>query len=395
MFPRGREIILGIGGGISAYKSCELLRRLQDSGYLITVVPTRNSLHFVGTATWEALSGRPVSEDLWNNVHQVPHITLAHKADAILIAPATADLIARIAHGRSDDLLTTIALAASCPLIVVPAMHTEMWLNPATVNNIALLRARGIHVLEPDHGRMTGDDIGIGRYPQVPAVVDQVNSILEHKADLTGVKVLVSAGGTREPIDPVRYIGNNSSGIQGYAIAHAAASRGAEVTVISANVALDDIDGVETVKVSTAEELASALMECFPSTNICFMAAAVADVRPAGQSMDKISKDNLHSLALEVNPDILQNLIASKVDQIVVGFAAQTGADGLELAREKFIRKNLDVLYYNDVSAGKIFGMNTTEGAIIDRVVGEIPVARCSKSSLANDLLDLAKSKLK
>ncbi len=394
MFPRGREIILGIGGGISAYKSCELLRRLQDSGYLITVVPTRNSLNFVGTATWEALTGRPVSADLWNNVHQVPHIALAHKADAIVIAPATADLIARIAHGRSDDLLTSIVLAASCPLIVVPAMHTEMWLNPATVNNVLTLRDRGVHVLEPDYGRMTGDDVGIGRYPQISVVVGQINEIVEHRADLSGVKILISAGGTREPIDPVRYIGNNSSGIQGYALAHAAVSRGAEVTLVSANVALADIEGVKTIKVSTAQELGTAMVEQFPTTQICFMAAAVADVRPATQSMDKVAKDNLHTLALEVNPDILQNLIATKVDQIVVGFAAQTGADGLELARGKFARKNLDLLYYNDVSAGQIFGMDSTEGVIIDKAEGEIRVDRSSKVTLANMLLDLAKSKL-
>jgi phosphopantothenoylcysteine decarboxylase / phosphopantothenate---cysteine ligase len=395
MFPRGREIILGIGGGISAYKSCELLRRLQDSGYLVTVIPTRNSLNFVGKATWEALSGREVFEDLWSNVHHVPHISLAHKGDAIVIAPATADLIARIATGRSDDLLTSIVLSSTAPLILVPAMHTEMWLNPATVHNVALLKERGVHIIEPEHGRMTGNDVGVGRYPEIPVIIDEVNKILSNQADLRGIRILISAGGTREAIDPVRYIGNSSSGIQGYSIAHAAVSRGAAVTVVSANVSLPDIEGARTIKVSSALHMNDAMVAEFPNTEICFMTAAVADVRPKEPSHEKVAKDSLHSIELQTNPDILQALVASKTGQIIVGFAAQTGVDGLDLARSKFSRKGVDLLYFNDVSAGAIFGSEMTEGTIFDKEAAEITIPATSKLALAHTLLDMALGKLK
>jgi len=230
MYPPGREILLGVTGGISAYKSCDLIRRLQDEGYLVTVVPTRASLNFVGVATWEALSGRPVPVDIWNNVHQVPHISLAKSADAIVIAPATADLIAKVANGIADDLLTNIILATSAPIVFVPAMHTEMWLNKATQANIRTLQERGYLVVEPATGKLTSGDSGVGRYPESHTIISTLNQTLDHRADLKGKRVLISTGGTREAIDPVRFIGNHSSGKQGYALAYAAAKRGQRAT---------------------------------------------------------------------------------------------------------------------------------------------------------------------
>ena len=394
MFPRGREILLGIGGGISAYKSCDLVRRLRDSGYLITVVPTRNSLNFVGATTWEALSGRRVPEDLWSNAHEVPHISLAKNSDLIVIAPATADLIARLAQGRADDLLTNIVLASRAPLILVPAMHTEMWLNQATVDNIATLKTRGVHVVEPDVGRLTGEDNGVGRYPQINKILDCVDTISSHKSDLSGRRVLISAGGTREPIDAVRFIGNNSSGIQGYSVAHAAASRGAEVTVVSANVNLPSVEGVNTIKVSTAKEMQEAMESYFDETDICVMTAAVADIRPKHPNNEKITKSDLTTLDLITNPDILQGLSDRKTSQLLVGFAAQTGHDGLRKAKEKYALKKVDILYFNDVSGGAIFGSDMTEGTIILSGDEAAPFERASKMTLAHKLLDYAGDKL-
>jgi phosphopantothenoylcysteine decarboxylase/phosphopantothenate--cysteine ligase len=243
----GRELILGVGGGISAYKSADLLRRLQDVGFGVSVIPTRASLNFVGSATWEALSGRPVNQNLWENVHEVPHVKRAREANLILIAPATADLIAKISGGIADDLLTNVVSAASCPIVLVPAMHPEMWLSAANQENVAILRSRGVLVIEPDEGRMTGDDFGVGRYPEVSRIISEVSSFAEIKSDLLGKKVLITAGGTREAIDPVRYIGNHSSGKQGYEVAVAARNRGAQVVLISANSSLQDPPGVQVI----------------------------------------------------------------------------------------------------------------------------------------------------
>jgi len=397
MFPRGREIILGVAGGISAYKSCELLRRLQDQGFLITVVPTRASLNFVGLATWEALSGRTVPVDLWNNVHEVPHIKLAKSVDAIVIAPATADLIAKMAAGQADDLLTNIILATNAPIIVVPAMHTEMWLNAATIANVALLRSRGCVIVEPDSGRLTGDDVGVGRFPEVSKIVELIDETLHHKADLLGKKVLISSGGTREAIDPVRYIGNYSSGKQGYALAYAAALRGAEVLLVSANSELVDIEGVKTIHVGSAQQMQDVLESHFGNADIVLLAAAVADVRPETVGASKIAKDELRSISLVPNPDIAAALSAKKVHQIMMGFAAQTETDdqvGLAKAVAKLNEKQLDVIYFNDVSKGAIFGSDLTEGAIIDKSGELVRFPRESKLTLANKLLDLALDKL-
>ena len=394
MFPRGREIVLGVGGSISAYKSCDLLRRLQDQGFLITVVPTRASLNFVGVATWEALSHRAVAEDLWNNVQEVPHVSLGKKADAVVIAPATADLLARIAQGRADDLLTNIVLTATCPIIVAPAMHTEMWLNDATQKNVQTLRSRGFIVIDPEVGKLTGGDVGAGRYPKTKVIVQATQDALKGKADYLGVKVLVSAGGTREAIDPVRYIGNRSSGKQGYALAYAAAKRGAEVTLVSANAELKDIEGVKTIHVETANQMQQALVEEFDETDLVIMSAAVADVRPESTELEKISKSGLTELKLKPNDDIIKALSSIKKRQVLVGFAAQTGPDGISQAKEKLRAKGLDLLYFNDVTKTKIFGEDETEGIVLDADGGESKISRISKVTLADKILDLALHKL-
>jgi len=395
---QGREILLGVGGGISAYKSCELLRRLQDSGFLVRVVPTRSSLNFVGAATWEALSGRQVPTDLWNRVHEVPHISLAKCSDAIVIAPATADLIARLASGRADDLLTNVVLASTAPIILVPAMHTEMWLNQATQANVSLLRSRGYLVIEPEVGRMTGEDSGIGRYPEISSILVQIKAHLNHNDDYTGKRVLVSAGGTREKIDPVRYIGNLSSGKQGYAIALQAAKRGAEVTLVSANVSLPDIEGVSIIKVESAAQMLEALEANFDSTDLLVMSAAVADSSPSTVSDRKIDKSELTSIALSPNPDIVATLGDRKrPGQVIIAFAAQGQTDDanqLQKAKEKLVTKNADLLYFNDVINTEIFGSEETEGVILMNSAEELRFPRATKMTLAAKLLDLALNKL-
>jgi len=394
MFPRGREVILGVGGGISAYKSADLIRRLQEHGFLVTVIPTRSAQNFIGNATWAALSGRPVHDDLWNEVHSVPHIELAKKADAILIAPTTADLLARLAAGRADDLLTNVVIASTAPLILVPAMHTEMWLNPATISNVALLRSRGVVVVEPDEGRMTGSDTGVGRYPESAKIIDALDLTLKTKADLIGVSVLVTAGGTQEPIDPVRYIGNHSSGKQGYAVAYAAAMRGADVTLIAANSSEPLIEGITTIHVKTADEMHVEVMKAFPHTDLVIMSAAVADAKVLQVSEHKLEKSQYSEISLEPTVDILKSLGQMKAEKVLVGFAAQTGADSLSKAIEKYSAKNVDLLYVNDVSGGAIFGKDVTSGSIIDEGVVIESVNEIPKVTLAHKLLDLARNKL-
>ena len=397
MYPRGREIVLGVSGGISAYKSCDLLRRLQDCGFLVTVVPTRASLNFVGVATWEALSGRAVACDLWNNVYQVPHISIAKKSDLIVVAPATADIIAKIAAGLADDLLTNLILASSVPVVIVPAMHTEMWLNSATQANIETLKSRGFAIVEPDVGRLTSGDVGVGRYPESAKIVDSITEVLEHRSDLKGMSVLISAGGTREAIDPVRFIGNLSSGKQGYALAYAAAVRGARVTLVAANSSLPDIEGIETVHVSTTNEMSIALESAFDNADIVIMSAAISDVRPAHLSTTKISKGDLTNIALLPTLDITQSLSSRKVGQVLIGFAAQTEEkieDGVLLAAKKLQEKGLDLIYFNDVSRGAIFGSDSTQGTIISESGLKTDFPTASKVTLAHTLLDLALGKL-
>jgi len=391
---RAREVILGVGGGIAAYKSCDLLRRLQDRGYLVTVVPTPSSLNFVGVATWEALSGRPVTTQVWERVDEVRHISLAKEADCAIIAPATADLIARIAAGRADDLLTNLILAIDVPILVVPAMHPQMWLDPATVSNVATLRSRGITVMEPEVGRLTGDDIGPGRFPETSAIIESFEKAIGAKKDYLGLKVLVTAGGTREAIDPVRYIGNRSSGRQGAAVASAALNRGAEVTLIIANSQLTQeesraLQGVRIIPVETAIEMHRHLEEEFPKTDILVMIAAVADARPSQYSEGKIKKGELTQIELSENPDLLKSIARLREKQIVVAFAAETSLD-IEIARAKLVAKGANILYLNDVSEGAIFGAKETQGIVITRNGAQIEVPRSSKDSLGELLLDQA-----
>jgi phosphopantothenoylcysteine decarboxylase/phosphopantothenate--cysteine ligase len=391
---RAREVILGIGGGIAAYKSCDLLRRLQDRGYLVTVVPTPSSLNFVGAATWEALSGRPVTTQVWERVDEVRHVSLAKSADCAIIAPATADLIARIAAGRADDLLTNLVLAVDVPILIVPAMHPQMWLDPATQANVQTLRNRGFSVMEPDVGRLTGDDVGPGRFPETAAIIEKFESTIGVKKDLLGKKVLVTAGGTREAIDPVRYIGNRSSGRQGAAVASSALARGAEVTLILANSQLSSdeskaLDGVRVISVETALEMHSHLEGEFPKNDILVMSAAVADARPSQFSSGKIKKGDLQNIELTQNPDLLKSIAVLRKNQIIIAFAAETSLD-LTLAKAKLEAKGANILYLNDVSQGAIFGSTETQGIIITSNGAQIEVPNSSKDSLADLLLDQA-----
>ena len=384
----GREVILGVGGGIAAYKSCDLLRRLRDLGYGVTVVPTPSSLNFVGSATWEALSGRKVTAEVFESVEEVRHVSLAKKSNFIIIAPATADLIARIAAGRADDLLTNVVLASNSPILIVPAMHPEMWNDEATKENVETLRRRGYHVMDPDTGALTSGDVGQGRFPETARILEEFAVVAQTRSDLLGKKILITAGGTREAIDPVRFIGNQSSGKQGYAIARSALVRGAEVTLISANSQLPDIDGVRTVHVESAQQMLAALETEFPKTNILVMAAAVADARPVVAS-SKIRKRDYTAIELIENPDLLRTIAETKTDQLIIGFAAETSED-LAVAKDKMQAKGADILYLNDVSGGDIFNSETTHGFILVQGREPIKVAQTTKDTLAHQLLDEA-----
>ena len=398
MFPRGRKLLLGVSGGISAYKSCELLRRLQDEGFIVDVVPTSASLNFVGKATWEALSGRKVLTDLWSDVEKVPHILMAKENDLIVIAPTTADLLAKLASGRADDLLTNIVIASTAPKILVPAMHPEMWSNAATIQNVKILQDRGFSVITPGEGRMTGSDFGVGRYPETSNIIAEVNKHLPQLADLLGKKILITAGGTREPIDPIRFIGNRSSGKQGFALALAAASRGAQVHLVTANTDLPNMEGITTTLVETAEQMSAVLELEFPHSDALIMSAAVADAKVANYSEDKIRKESLNRVDLAKNPDILKSLANSKkFNQVIIGFAAETSEDLVileESGRTKLASKSLDLIYVNNVSNGAVFGSDFTQGLIIDRDMNVIKVPEISKDTLSDILLDQLVSKL-
>ncbi|MEI7540175.1 MAG: bifunctional phosphopantothenoylcysteine decarboxylase/phosphopantothenate--cysteine ligase CoaBC [Actinomycetes bacterium] len=389
MSVTNREVILGIGGGIAAYKSADLLRRLQEHGFLITVVPTPSSLNFVGAATWEALSHRPVTTQVWERVDEVRHVALAQQSDYILIAPATADLIARLAAGRADDLLTNCVLASTSPKLIVPAMHTSMWLDPATVANVATLRNRGFRVMEPVVGRLTGSDSGQGRFPDTNEILEEFFNMTRTSQDLSGVRLLVTAGGTREAIDPVRFIGNRSSGKQGVAVAKAAAARGAHVELIAANIDIEKIPGVAITHVETADQMLIALQSSFSGVDILVMAAAVADAKPKVTAAGKIKKAQFTEIELEANPDLLASLIPLKNNQVMIGFAAET-SDLVTSAQGKLSAKGLDLIYVNDVSNGAIFGENETEGTILTAHGEIIPISHQSKDTLANLLLDYA-----
>ena len=407
------RVVLGVGAGIAAYKSCELLRLLTESGYRVRVVPTPDALRFVGEATWAALSGEPVTTDVWTAVAEVPHVRLGQSADLVLIAPATADLMARAAAGMAGDLLTATVLTARCPVIYAPAMHTEMWEHPATQANVSLLRDRGAIVLEPAVGRLTGADSGAGRLPEpaeIFAVATRVLARRSHQArpgdnpplDLAGRRVVVSAGGTREEIDPVRFIGNWSSGMQGYALARTAVARGAEVVVVAANVALPDPAGVKVVRVISARDMQDAVTAATAQgsgVDAVVMAAAVADYRPATRNAAKLKKDGQppEPLALTENPDILAGLAARRAHepgpQVLVGFAAETDT-AAGAAQAKLARKGCDLLVVNPVGNGLGFGTLDNEAVVYgaDGTVTQVP--RGPKDALADVVWDLVAARL-
>ena len=382
-----------MSGGIAAYKACTVLRLLRESGHEVRVAPTEAALRFVGAPTWEALSGHPVTTSVWTNVHRVAHVELGRWAELVIVAPATADLLARAAVGLADDLLTTSLLTATCPILLSPAMHTEMWQNPATQANVALLRSRGFHVLDPAVGRLTGADSGSGRLPDPTDIVAAGLALLAPQ-DFIGRHVLVSAGGTREAVDPVRYLGNRSSGRQGVAIAQRAAERGARVTLVGANLDVVVPAGIDVVAVESAEQMSVAMLGLLPTADVIIMAAAVADFRPSDVSDHKIKKTSSAPTAIELrtNPDVLTTLTAARTPgQIFIGFAAETiGGDELMLAgRDKLQRKGCDLLVANDVSGGQVFGQSTTAAIIVDSRGGLLAVPSTTKIDLADQLLDV------
>ncbi|MFJ2440196.1 bifunctional phosphopantothenoylcysteine decarboxylase/phosphopantothenate--cysteine ligase CoaBC [Streptomyces sp. NPDC087658] len=395
------KVVLGVAGGIAAYKACELLRRLTESGHDVRVVPTGSALHFVGAATWSALSGHPVSTEVWTDVHEVPHVRTGQAAELVIVAPATADLLAKAAHGLADDLLTNTLLTARCPVVFAPAMHTEMWEHPATQENVATLRRRGAVVIEPAVGRLTGADTGKGRLPDPGEIFEVCRRVLARGAvrpDLAGRHVVISAGGTREPLDPVRYLGNRSSGKQGYALARTAAARGARVTLIEANTGMADPAGVDVVHVGTAMQLREAVLKAVADADAVVMAAAVADFRPLVHAAGKIKKKDGEEpapLALVRNPDILAEISAERArpGQVVVGFAAETD-DVLANGRTKLRRKGCDLLVVNEVGERKTFGAEENEAVVLASDGGETPVPYGPKEALADVVWDLVAPRL-
>lgn len=400
--------MLGVAGGIAAYKACELLRRLQADGHDVTVVPTAAALEFVGAATWAALSGKPVHTSVFDDVHQVPHVRLGQQADLVIVAPATADLLARAATGRAEDLLTSTLLTAHCPVVFAPAMHTEMWLHQATQANVATLRSRGCLVVDPDSGRLTGPDSGPGRLPdpaELAAVVTAVladPSIVRRGAgrDLAGLRVVVSAGGTREHLDPVRFLGNRSSGLMGWALARAAVLRGAEVEVVAANVSLPAPPGVTVHQVVSTADLAEQMSVRGAAADLVVMAAAPADFTPGARSDTKIKKDGDGGLHLDLvqTTDVLATLVRARTDphQVLVGFAAETptaDASLVDLGRAKLRRKGCDVLVLNEVGDDKAFGRPDNEIVLLTGAGDEVSAAgpyAGSKDFLAHLIWDCA-----
>ncbi|WP_432547076.1 bifunctional phosphopantothenoylcysteine decarboxylase/phosphopantothenate--cysteine ligase CoaBC [Kineococcus sp. SYSU DK004] len=400
--PQGARprVVLGVAGGIAAYKAALLLRELTETGHDVRVVPTASSERFVGRATWEALSGNPVTTDVWDDVPEVPHVRIGRHADLVVVAPATADLLARAAHGLADDLLTNVLLTATCPVLLVPAMHTEMWLNAAVQDNVALLRRRGVTVLDPASGRLTGADSGPGRLPEPADIAAACRRLLAGGArgrDLAGRRVVVSAGGTREPLDPVRFLGNRSSGRQGVALAAAAAARGAAVTLVAAHLEVPVPAAVEAVHVGTALELRAAVRAAAEGADVVVMAAAVADFRPATRSDAKIKKGDDPArdpvVLLERNPDVLAELVADRTGRapLLVGFAAETGdedGDVLEHGRAKLARKGCDLLVLNEVGERRGFAEPVNAVTLLGADGTEREVPEASKDVVADAVWD-------
>ncbi|KLO31064.1 phosphopantothenate synthase [Mycolicibacter heraklionensis] len=401
-----KRVVVGVSGGIAAYKACTVVRQLAEAGHSVRVVPTEGALRFVGAATFEALSGQPVHTGVFDDVPGVPHVAIGQQADLVVVAPATADLLARAVAGRADDLLTATLLTARCPVLFAPAMHTEMWQHPATVANVTTLRERGAVVLEPASGRLTGTDTGPGRLPEAEEINTFASLLLERADalpyDLAGQKVLVTAGGTREPIDPVRFIGNRSSGKQGYAVARVAAQRGAEVTLIAAHTAgLIDPAGVHVVHVSSAQQLHDAVSKHAPEAHVLVMAAAVADFRPVRVAQAKIKKgpDSAGEPTIELvrNDDVLAGAVRARADgqlpnmRAIVGFAAETGdenGDVLFHARAKLRRKGCDLLVVNAVGDGRAFEVDHNDGWLLAADGTESALESGSKTLMASRIVD-------
>ncbi|MFF7689579.1 bifunctional phosphopantothenoylcysteine decarboxylase/phosphopantothenate--cysteine ligase CoaBC [Streptomyces syringium] len=397
------KVVLGVSGGIAAYKACELLRRLTESGHDVRVVPTASALHFVGEATWSALSGNPAGTEVWESVHEVPHVRIGQEAELVVVAPATADMLAKAAHGLADDLLTNTLLTARCPVVFAPAMHTEMWENQATQENVATLRRRGAIVIEPAVGRLTGVDTGKGRLPDPGEIFEVCRRVLargagQPTADLAGRHVVISAGGTREPLDPVRFLGNRSSGKQGYALARTAVARGARVTLVAANSELPDPAGADVVRVGTAVQMREAVLVAAADADAVVMAAAVADFRPERYAEGKIKKRDGREpepVALVRNPDILAEISADRArpGQVVVGFAAETD-EVLANGRAKLARKGCDLLVVNEVGERKTFGSEENEAVVLGADGSETAVPHGPKEALADTVWDLVAPRL-
>lgn len=400
-----KRIVVGVSGGIAAYKACTLVRQLTEAGHSVRVLPTESALRFVGAATFEALSGNPVHTGVFTDVHEVPHVRIGQEADLVVVAPATADLLARAVAGRADDLLTATLLTARCPVLFAPAMHTEMWFHPATVDNVATLRRRGAVVLEPASGRLTGADSGAGRLPEAEEIATFAQLLLERgdalPYDLAGVKALVTAGGTREPIDPVRFIGNRSSGKQGYAVARVLAQRGADVTLVAGNTSgLVDPAGVDVVHIGSAAQLRDAVSKYAPESNVLVMAAAVADFRPAQVATSKIKKGGASepsSIELVRNDDVLAGAVRARSEgqlpnmQAIVGFAAETGdasGDVLFHARAKLQRKGCDLLVVNAVGENRAFEVDHNDGWLLSADGAEAALEHGSKTLMATRIVD-------
>ncbi len=394
------RVILGVAGGIAAYKACELLRLMTESGHDVQVVPTASALKFVGAPTWAALSHHPIHDDVWSEVHEVPHVALGRGADLVVVAPATADLLAKAAHGLADDLLTNTLLTARCPVVFAPAMHTEMWENAATAVNVATLRGRGAIVIEPAVGRLTGADTGKGRLPEPGEIFEIVERVLarpDQARDLIGRHVVVTAGGTREPLDPVRFLGNRSSGKQGYAFARTAVARGARVTIIAANVSLPDPAGAEIIRVGTTEELRMATLSAGSEADVVVMAAAPADFRPTAYATSKIKKQSDGSapiIELATNPDIAAEFGARKrPGQLLVAFAAETD-DAVANGHGKLVRKRADLIVINEVGMDKAFGQDVNAATVLATDGTTTVLDQRSKAALADAVWDLVVARM-
>mgnify|MGYP001814835489 FL=1 len=385
----GKRIVLGVTGGIAAYKAIEICRRLVDAGAHVVPIMTEGAEHFIGRTTLSALASEPVQTELWDNpTTPIPHTSIGQGADLILVAPATARLLAAYRMGLSTDLLTNTLIATRAPVVVCPAMHTEMWEHPSVVDNVAVLRARGVHIVEPEAGRLAGGDVGTGRLADPTTIVAAVERALG-PGDLEGVAVVVSAGGTREPIDAVRVIANRSSGKQGYAVAAEAAARGARVTLVS-TVSLPPPHGVTVVEVETADEMQQAMTSAAADHDVVVMAAAVADFRPKAAADGKLKKrDGTPEIVLEPTPDILAGLGAGKrTGQVLVGFAAETD-DLIANATEKLRSKHLDLIVANDVSAPEVGFAHDTNAVTLLRPDAEpVEIDLASKRDVARAVID-------